>query len=133
MHDDLVQSCQKSLKTNFQQEDSRGKWTPNYEGSRAITSPTMDDKLALPMNAGSKDKVTASGQAQSTWGIQLSKDLRLEASADQRLGTGAFKVVRENNGYCVQCTLPITFTIFPKFSKIRGAMPLTGHHSIHQT
>ncbi|KEH24149.1 hypothetical protein MTR_7g105150 [Medicago truncatula] len=64
-----------------------------------------------------KDKVTASGQAQSTWGIQLSKDLRLEASADQRLGTGAFKVVRENNGYCVQCTLPITFTIFPKFLK----------------
>ncbi|KEH19483.1 hypothetical protein MTR_8g461180 [Medicago truncatula] len=123
MHDDLVQSCQKSLKTNFQQEDSRGKWTPNYEGSRAITSPTMDDKLALPMNAGA---------AQSTWGIQLSKDLRLEASADQRLGTGAFKVVRENNGYCVQCTLPITFTIFPKFSKIRGAMPLAGHHSIHQ-
>ncbi|KEH29566.1 hypothetical protein MTR_4g045720 [Medicago truncatula] len=26
------------------------------------------------------------------------KDLRFEASTDQRLGTGAFKIVRENNG-----------------------------------
>ncbi|AES75947.1 hypothetical protein MTR_6g065240 [Medicago truncatula] len=36
--------------------DSRGKWTPNYEGSCAITSPTMDDELALPMNAGAVKK-----------------------------------------------------------------------------
>ena len=28
--------------------------------------------------------------------------------------------------------LPIIFTIFQIFSKIRGAMPLAGHHSIHQ-
>ncbi|KEH27563.1 hypothetical protein MTR_5g020395 [Medicago truncatula] len=110
MHDDLVQSCQKKFENKLPTR-------------RAIYAKVKDQK----------DKVTASGQAQSTWGIQLSKDLRLEASADQRLGTGAFKVVRENNGYCVQCTLPITFTIFPKFSKIRGAMPLAGHHSIHQT
>jgi len=27
---------------------------------------------------------------------------------------GQFKVVRENSGYCVQCTLPIIFTIFQK-------------------
>ena len=79
----------------------------DWKPERAIYAKVKDQK----------DKVTASGQVQSTWGIQLSKDLRLEASADQRLGTGAFKVVRENNGYCVQCTLPITFTIFPKFSK----------------
>ena len=45
------------------------------------------------------------------------KNLRFEASADQRLGTGAFKVVREYNGYCVQCTLPIIFTIFQNFQR----------------
>ncbi|KEH33373.1 hypothetical protein MTR_3g436950 [Medicago truncatula] len=138
MLDDLVQPCQKRLKQTSNKKvhprkvqggdfvpkmvlsfqlDSRGKWTPNYEGSCTMTFTTTD---------GSKDKVTASGRAQSTWGIQLSKDLRFEASADQRLGTWAFKVVRENSGYCVQCTLPITFTIFPKFSKIRGAMSLAG-------
>ena len=59
------------------------------------------------------------------------KNLRFEASADQRLGTGAFKVVREYNGYCVQCTFQYIYH-FPNFSKIRGAMPLAGHHSIHQ-
>ncbi|KEH29531.1 hypothetical protein MTR_4g044313 [Medicago truncatula] len=138
MHDDLVQPCQKRLKQTSNkkvrpretqerefvpkkvlpfQPDSRRKWMPNYEGSCAMNFTTMD---------GSKDKVTAFGWAQSTWGIQLSKDLRFKASADQRLGTGAFKVVWENRGYCVQCTLPITFTIFSKFSKIRGAMPLAG-------
>ncbi|KEH17441.1 hypothetical protein MTR_0014s0010 [Medicago truncatula] len=37
--------------------DSRGKWTPNHEGSCARTFTTMDgDKLALPMNAGSVKK-----------------------------------------------------------------------------
>jgi len=53
------------------------------------------------------DKVTSSGQAQSTWGIQSSKDLRFEASANQKPEQGQFKVVREDNGYCVQCTFPI--------------------------
>jgi len=34
------------------------------------------------------DKVTASSQTQSTWGILLSKDLRFEVSTNRRLGTG---------------------------------------------
>lgn len=39
------------------QLDSRGKWTPNHEGSCARTFTTMDgDKLALPMNAGTVKK-----------------------------------------------------------------------------
>jgi len=56
-------------------------------------------------------------QARSTWGIQLSEDLRFKTSADQRLGTGAVQSCWENSGYCVQCTLPITFTIFQNFQK----------------
>jgi hypothetical protein len=42
------------------------------------------------------------------------KNLRFEASADQTLETGAFKVVREYSGYCVQCTSPLQLP----FSKI---------------
>ncbi|KEH40973.1 hypothetical protein MTR_1g040275 [Medicago truncatula] len=39
------------------QPDSRGKWTPNYEGSCAMTFTTMNgDKLALPLNAGAVKK-----------------------------------------------------------------------------
>jgi len=35
------------------QPDSRGKWTPNYEGSCAMTFTTVDgDKLTRLMNAG---------------------------------------------------------------------------------
>jgi len=45
----------------------------------------------LCKSQGSKDKVTASGQAQSTCGIQSSKDFRFEASAKQRPGTGAIQ------------------------------------------
>jgi len=44
---------------------------------------------------------------------------------------GQFKVVRENSGYCVQCTLLIYLT-FSKFFKICGVMRLAGNHSIHQ-
>jgi len=34
------------------QPDSKGKWTPNYEGSCAMTFTTMDGgKLARPMKA----------------------------------------------------------------------------------
>jgi len=44
---------------------------------------------------------------------------------------GQFKVVRENNGYFVQCTSPYIYH-FPNFPKISGAMPLAGHYSIHQ-
>ena len=69
----------------------------------------------------------------STWGISSyqrtssSKHLQIKDSEQ-----GQFKVVRENNGYCVQCTIPFIFTIFQKLLKIRGTMPLAGHHSIHQ-
>ncbi|KEH26630.1 transmembrane protein, putative [Medicago truncatula] len=39
------------------QLDSRGKWTPNYEGSCAMTFTTMDgNKLARPMNASAVKK-----------------------------------------------------------------------------
>jgi hypothetical protein len=78
MHDDLVQPCQKKLKqtsnkkvrpheiqerdfvlrkTKSFQPDSRGKWTPNYEGSCAITFPTVDnDEHARPMNTDAVKK-----------------------------------------------------------------------------
>ena len=37
--------------------DSKGKWTPNYEGSRAMTFTTMDGgKLARPMKADAVKK-----------------------------------------------------------------------------
>jgi len=48
------------------------------------------------------------------WHINCQKDLRFEASTNQRRGTVEFKVVRENNGYCVQCTFPI-YLLFSKF------------------
>jgi len=39
------------------QPDSKGKWTPNYEGSCAITFTTMDGvKLARPMKADAVKK-----------------------------------------------------------------------------
>ncbi|KEH29630.1 hypothetical protein MTR_4g046607 [Medicago truncatula] len=39
------------------QPDSRSKWTPNYEGSCAMTFPTLDgDKLTRPVNTGSVKK-----------------------------------------------------------------------------
>jgi len=37
------------------------------------------------------DKVTASSQTQSTWGVQLSKDLRFEVYTNRRLGTGVIQ------------------------------------------
>ena len=64
--------------------------------------------------------------------IQLSKNLQFEAFTNQRLETGAFNVVRENSGYCVQCTFPLYLPFSKKLSKIRGTMPLAGHHSINQ-
>jgi hypothetical protein len=85
MHDDLVQLCQKRLKqvsnkkvrpSKFQerdfvlketlpfQTDSRGKWTPNFEGSCAMTFTTMDgDKLARPMNAGAVKKYSVKNKS----------------------------------------------------------------------
>jgi len=78
MYDDLVQIYQKKLKQTsnkkvrpraFQvgdsmpkmvlssQPDSKGKWTPNHEGSCATTLTTMDgDKLARPMKANAVKK-----------------------------------------------------------------------------
>jgi len=39
------------------QPDSRGKWTPNYEGSCAMTFTTMDgDKVTHPLNASAIKK-----------------------------------------------------------------------------
>jgi len=39
------------------QPDSKGKWTPNYEGSCAMTFTTMGgDKLARPVNVGAVKK-----------------------------------------------------------------------------
>jgi len=51
----------------------------------------IDRKGDLCKSQGSKDKVTAFSQTQSTWGIQSSKDFRFEASAKQRSGTGAIQ------------------------------------------
>jgi len=56
-------------------------------------------------------------QARSTWGIQLSENLKFEASADQRLETWAFKVVRENSGYMCSMYPPHIFTIFQNFQR----------------
>jgi hypothetical protein len=50
------------------------------------------------------------------WGIQLSKEPSIQSICIQRLETGAFKVVREYNGYCVQCTFQI-YLPFSKFFK----------------
>jgi len=37
--------------------DSKGKWTPNYEGSCAMTLTTLDgDKVARPVNGGAVKK-----------------------------------------------------------------------------
>jgi hypothetical protein len=77
------------------------------------------------------DKVTASVST-----IQLGHTCYQRTSDSKHLQIkdseqGQFKVVREHNSYCVQCTFPYIYH-FPKFSKIRGATPLVGHHSIHQ-
>ncbi|KEH27697.1 hypothetical protein MTR_5g429560 [Medicago truncatula] len=91
------------------------------------------DKLALPMNAGTVKKYSVKHKSSiSRKPEKVSKDLRFEASADQRLGTGAFKVVRENSGYL--CSMyPSHYNYhYSKIFKIRGTMPLAGHPSIHQ-
>jgi len=87
------------------------------------------------------NKVTASGRTWLTWGVsvvkrpptygapQLLKDFRSEASANQSLGTMEFGVVSKNSGYCVSTYLSHIITIFQTF-KIRGVMPLAGHHPI---
>jgi len=77
------------------------------------------------------DKVTASVRhnplgASSYQKTSDSKRLQIEDSS-----LGQFKVIRENNSYFVQCTYPYIYH-FPNFSKICGAIPLAGHHSIHQ-
>jgi len=78
MHDNLVRLYQKRLKQTSNkmvrprevqeryivlkktlsfQPDSRGKWTPNYEGPCAMTLVTTNgDKLALPVNTGAVKK-----------------------------------------------------------------------------
>jgi len=78
MHDDLVQLYQKKLKQASNkkvrpreiqegdflpkmvlsfQPDSKGKWTPNYEGSCAMIFTTMDGgKLERPMKADAVKK-----------------------------------------------------------------------------
>jgi len=78
IHDDPVQLYQKRLKQTSNKKvrpheiqegdcvpkrvlsfrpDSKGKWTPNYEGSRAMTFTTMDGgKLARPMKADAVKK-----------------------------------------------------------------------------
>jgi hypothetical protein len=44
-------------KVLFFQPDSRGKWTPKYEGPYAMTLTIMDsDKLTGPINAGAVKK-----------------------------------------------------------------------------
>ena len=94
-------------------------------------------------------------QARSTWGIQISEDPQFKASTNLKQGLcasvrhgplgassdqktsnlkhlqlkdskrGQFKVVRENDGYCVQCTLPIYLPFFKKFfwSHAIGKLP----------
>ena len=65
MHDPLLQLYQNRLKQTSNkkvrprefQPDSKGKWTPIYEGPCAMTLTTMDgDKLTRPMNAGAVRK-----------------------------------------------------------------------------
>ncbi|KEH28055.1 hypothetical protein MTR_5g061475 [Medicago truncatula] len=54
----------KEVETNFQQEDSRGKWTPNYEGSCARTFTTTDgNKLTRSMNAGAVKKYSVKNKS----------------------------------------------------------------------
>jgi len=77
-------------------------------------------------------------RARSTWGtqwpkdIQLSENLKFEASTTQRLGT-------RGNSKLLGRIMVIVFNVpssyiyhFPKFLKIRGATPFAGYHSIHQ-
>ena len=63
------------------------------------------------------DKVTASVRHNSLGAYQLSNDFQFEASADQRLETGAFKVVMEYNSYCVQCTSPLYLPFSKKIQR----------------
>jgi len=49
--------------------------------------------------------------------LSCQKDLRFEASVSQRLGMMEFKVVRENSGYCVQCTFPIHLPFYKFFER----------------
>jgi len=81
------------------------------------------------------DKVTASGQAQSTWGIQSSEDLRFKASTNQ----GKSKTQNWGNSKLLGRIAVTVFDVpfpyiyhFPWIFKICGAVPLAGHHSIHQ-
>jgi len=88
-------------------------------------------KRAVFAKVKDHDKVTASVRhdplgSSSYQKTSDSKHLQIKDSEQ-----GQFKVVRKNNGYCVQCTFPYIY-YFPKFSKIRGATPLAGYHPIHQ-
>ena len=78
---------------------------------------SKDPQFEASTNQRFRTRTMCISQARSTWGIQLSEDLRFKTSADQRLGTGVVQSCWENSGYCVQCTLPITFTIFQNFQK----------------
>jgi len=88
-------------------------------------------KRAIYAKDKDHDKVTAS-VGHDLLGVSSyrktsnSKHLQIKDSEQ-----GQFKVVKENSGYCVQCTFPYIYH-FPKFSKIRGATPLAGYHPIHQ-
>ena len=102
MYDDLVQLYQKRLKQTsykkvhpheFQegdfvpkkvlsfQPDSRGKWTPNYVSSCAMTFTTMDgDKHTRPVNAGAVKKYSVKIKKldkSQIWKGSLNKNERL--------------------------------------------------------
>jgi len=74
------------------QPDSKGKWTPNYEGSCAITFTTMDGvKLARPMKADAVKKYFVKKiklDKSQTWKGGLGKNERLGGLKTRKGGPG---------------------------------------------
>jgi len=74
------------------QPDSKGKWTPNYEGSCAITFTTMDGgKLARPMKADAVKKYFVKKiklDKSQTWKGGLDKNERLGGLKTRKGGLG---------------------------------------------
>jgi len=85
----------------------------------------------LCKSQGSKDKVPAFSQAQSTWGIQSSKDLRFKASANQSKSKTQNRGNSKSLGRIEVTVFNIPFPYiyhFPKKIKIGGVVSLASHH-----
>jgi len=113
MHGDLVQLYQKKLKQTSKkkvrpcefwegdfvpkkalssQQDSKGKWTPNYEGPCTMTFTTRDgDKLARPMKVDAVKKYFVKKiklDKSQTWKGGLDKNERLGGLKTRKGGPG---------------------------------------------